>query len=131
MVKRIGFVDPRIFNDARIQIENPQVEARVGNIQFFSVIFRLFKVANLEQNHEDYGQAVIYKGSHQSPYRFYLDSKHIFEDRKVVPVSGNTFKILKESRFSSFFDFIGDTENHFGSFNENPLLGNNVNSICC
>jgi arsenite methyltransferase len=34
----------------------------------------------------------------------------------VFPVCGNTWKMLKETRFSPYFEFIGDFSRHYGIF---------------
>ena len=38
------------------------------------------------------------------------------ETGKVFPVCGNTFKMLKDTRFAPHFEFIGDFSNHYGVF---------------
>ena len=45
-----------------------------------------------------------------------LDGHHSFRAGKIERVCGNTFRMLKESRFASHFDFFGDFSNHFGIF---------------
>jgi hypothetical protein len=70
----------------------------------------LFKFNNgLEINNEDYGQAVIYRGNiEHNNNQYTLDVNNIFIKGKVTLVSGNTFKILHDSRFSNYFNFVGD-----------------------
>jgi hypothetical protein len=38
------------------------------------------------------------------------------ETGKVFPVCGNTWNMLKETRFEEHFDFVGDFSNHYGIF---------------
>jgi len=93
------------------------VEELVGNIGFYSATYRLFKVSELEQNCENYGQAVIYKGTvpeHQ--HLFVLDYFLRFETNNIYPVCSNTFQTLKASRFAEHFEFLGNKETHFGTF---------------
>jgi arsenite methyltransferase len=40
----VGFDDPRLVEDAPITINNAALEAKVGNIKFFSATYRLFKM---------------------------------------------------------------------------------------
>lgn len=119
LAKQVGFVDPRLVEDRPLSIDNEEIAERIGHIQFFSATYRLFKLDGLESHCEDYGQAVAYKGgiSH-SEQRFYLDKHHLIEKGKMFPVCGNTYRMLKESRFNLYFDFYGDTGAHYGIFND-------------
>ena len=55
-------------------------------------------------------------GIPESPHTFNLDSHHGIEKGRVFPVCGNTWHMLKETRFASHFDFIGDFSSHYGIF---------------
>jgi hypothetical protein len=41
---------------------------------------------------------------------------HAIERGKVFPVCGNTWRMLKNTRFAPYFDFIGDFSTHNGIF---------------
>jgi len=117
LAKASGFADPRLVEDRVLTIENPAIEAKVGNIGFTSATYRLFKLDGLEPACEDYGQAVIYKGSVDgAAHMFRLDKHHAMQTGKVFPVCGNTYRMLKESRFADHFEFIGDMQTHYGQF---------------
>ncbi len=117
LAKKAGFADPRLVEDRPLTIENPEIEARVGNIGFTSATYRLFKLDGLEPACEDYGQAVIYKGTvAHAPHVFVLDKHHRMETGRVFPVCGNTWRMLRETRFAGHFDFIGDWNTHHGLF---------------
>ena len=114
--RRPGLRDPRLITDRAIGIGNEEIAAKVGPAQFFSATYRLFKLEGLEPLC-DYGQAVIYKGGlpHAKDI-FVLDKHHAIERGKVFPVCGNTWRMLKDTRFAPYFDFIGDFSTHFGIF---------------
>lgn len=117
LAKRCGFADPRLVEDRPITVANPALQAKLGNLQFFSATYRLFKIDDLEPACEDYGQAVIYKGTvPHSPDHFLLDKHHVIEKGRVFPVCGNTYRMLNESRFRPHFEFIGTWDTHFGIF---------------
>jgi arsenite methyltransferase len=117
LAKAGGFADPRLVEDRPINIDNPEIEKRIGHIRFFSATYRLFKLEGLESACEDYGQAVIYKGTMaHCPREFVLDKHHTIETGKVFPVCGNTYRMLRETRFREYFEFIGDTDTHYGIF---------------
>jgi arsenite methyltransferase len=112
-----GFADPRLVEDRPLTISDTALAERIGAIRFFSATYRLFKLPTLETACEDYGQAVIYRGSIDNhPHRFVLDKHHDIETGKVFPVCGNTWKMLADSRFAAHFDFIGDFSRHYGIF---------------
>lgn len=115
--KKAGFTDPRVVEAAPITIENKELEKRLNGYEFYSVTYRLFKIDSLESDCEDYGQAVIYKGSIEDhPDSFLLDQGHLFEKGKVQAVCGNTFLMLNQTRLKDHFEFIGGFEKHFGIF---------------
>ncbi len=117
LAQRQGFTDPRLFADRPIQVTDTALAARIGRARFFSATYRLFKLDGLESACEDYGQAVIYRGSiAQHADRFVLDKHHDIETGKVFPVCGNTWRMLQDTRFRSHFEFIGDFSRHFGLF---------------
>ncbi|WP_445364103.1 methyltransferase domain-containing protein [Microbulbifer sp. ANSA003] len=112
-----GFRDPRLVESRPLLITNPTLAQRCGSIRFFSATYRLFKLAQLEKDCEDYGQAVIYKGTLPgSADQFVLDGHHIIETGRVFPVCGNTWRMLAETRLAPHFEFIGDFSRHFGLF---------------
>ena len=63
MAKQAGFLDPRLVTSRAIDVENEAMRAKLGQAKFFSATYRLFKLDGLETACEDYGQAVIYKGT--------------------------------------------------------------------
>lgn len=115
--KTCGFKDPRLVKSRPLAIENTRLKAKLGERRFFSATYRLFKLDDLEPACEDYGQAVKYKGSiAHHPDGFALDAHHLIETGKMFPVCGNTYRMLKHTRFSSHFEFFGNWDTHFGIF---------------
>lgn len=136
LARQCGFADPRLVTSKPITINNDELQHKTGDIQFYSATYRLFKSDKLESDCEDYGQAVIYKGTiehHQHSWN--LDNHHCFYTNKVIPVCGNTWNILKLSRFNSHFTFVGDFSMHFGIFDgcgkTVPFEHVNTNKNCC
>jgi hypothetical protein len=117
MAKRVGFLDPRLVTSRALDISNEAIKAKLGEARFYSATYRLFKLDGLETACEDYGQAVVYKGSlAEEPDAFELDGHHRIERGKVFTVCGNTWRMLAETRFAPHFDFIGDFSTHYGIF---------------
>jgi SAM-dependent methyltransferase len=112
-----GFGDPRLVEDRPLALTDAGIRARIGHIDFYSATYRLFKLPHLEPACEDYGQAVVYRGTiADAAERFILDKHHIIERGRVFPVCGNTWRMLRDTRFAPHFDFIGDANTHYGIF---------------
>jgi arsenite methyltransferase len=117
LAHRQGFADPRLTDDRPLIITDPELALRAGNLRFFSATYRLFKLAALETACEDYGQAVIYRGTiPDHPDRLVLDKHHNIETGRVFPVCGNTWRMLHDTRFAAYLDFIGNFSRHYGLF---------------
>jgi len=117
LAKRVGFLDPRLVEDRPLTIDNDEVARRIGHINFFSATYRLFKLADLEPHCENYGQAVIYKGTIPHYERqLQFDKQNVIKAGATFPVSGNTFRMLSETRFAAHFEFLGSNDTHHGIF---------------
>ncbi|MEX1031797.1 MAG: methyltransferase domain-containing protein [Cellvibrionaceae bacterium] len=117
LAKRQGFADARLVEDRPLEITDPSLAPRLGNLRFFSATYRLFKLDELESDCEDYGQAVIYKGTVPNcAHAFVLDKHHYMETGRLFPVCGNTWRMLNDTRFADHFEFIGNFDTHFGIF---------------
>lgn len=117
VAKAAGFKDPRLVTDRPLEITDPEIASKLGEARFFSATYRLFKVDGLESHCEDYGQAVVYKGTIAGQeHAFRLDAHHVIETGKVFPVCGNTWRMLADTRFAPHFQFIGDFSRHYGIF---------------
>jgi hypothetical protein len=117
LARSTGFADPRLVSDRPLEVTDPELAALLGEARFFSATYRLFQIPELEDACEDHGQAVIYRGTIAgSPSRFDFDKHHSLEAGRVVPVCGNTWRMLQQSRFADHFSFIGDFNNHYGLF---------------
>jgi len=117
MLQIIGCPDFRIVTKAKIDLNNPEIGKKVGMVDFYSMTIRAFKLDDLEDICEDYGQVAIYKGSIGGyPHFFDLDDHHRFFTGKPMLVCGNTASIIQNTRFSKYFTIIGDRSIHFGPF---------------
>ncbi|MEQ8495027.1 MAG: methyltransferase type 11, partial [Gammaproteobacteria bacterium] len=117
LARACGFADPRLVEDCPIAITDDAVGARVAGIDFHSATYRLFALDDLEPACEDYGQAVVYRGGVPGAEQvFVLDKHHHIERGRAFPVCGNSWRMLAETRFAPYFEFIGDFETHYGLF---------------
>jgi len=117
IARQSGFVDPRLVTSRPLAITDPELLARLGEVRFYSATYRLFNLAELEDACEDHGQAVRYLGTiPDQPHAIDLDAHHHFETGRHVPVCGNTFRMLNQSRLVDHFAFVGDFARHYGLF---------------
>lgn len=117
IARKAGFPEPRIVTKRIVEIRNREIEEMIGNIRFYSITYRLWKINGLEDACEDYGHIAIYKGGiPESPHRFILDENHVFEKDRPERVCGNTGLMLSKTRFKDYFEIIGNFERHFGLF---------------
>lgn len=118
MARKHGFDDPRLCKDAPITINNKNVQEKLAGIEFYSATYRLWKLPGLlESDCEDYGQAVVYKGTIEGAEKFWdLDGHHRIFKGKVFPVCGNTWHMMASTRYAKHFDFIGNFDTHYGIF---------------
>jgi len=120
MLARLGCHDYRLMAQSKINLLNEEIKRKAGNIEFYSLTVRAFKL-ELEDRCEDYGQVATYLGGiKESPNSFLLDDHHLFERGRGVPVCGNTAAMLKQTRFAEYFRVTGDTKTHFGLFDCGP-----------
>lgn len=118
MAQEVGFKDIRTMTQKAIEIHDPQLRKLIGEARFTSVTYRLFKIASLDYQCEDYGQSATYKGGIEGhPTLFWFDEHHAFEKGRPERVCGNTFAMLK-ARYADFFDLTGDRSTHFGFFRD-------------
>ena len=135
IAKKVGFVDPRIVSKQLINIHNPQIKDMVGNIRFYSITYRLWKLKDLEDTSEDFGHIAVYNGQlSESPFKFELNDRHVFYKNKPDRVCGNTAMMLCRTRFTKYFQILGNFNEHFGAFsshNPNETKDINKSSSCC
>ena len=121
MLRELGCSDSRVVSKSRIAIDNPEIEAKTGMVDFYSMTVRAFKLDTLEDICEDYGQVAVYGGSIPGcAHAFDLDDHHRFITGKPMLVCGNTASMLRETRFTSYFKVTGDRSVHYGPFDCAP-----------
>ena len=130
---KAGCSDFRIVSRAPISTFSPQVQGKIGNLQFESITIRAFKLEALEDKCEDFGQIAYYLGTlPHAPNRFGLDDHHLFETNRPLAVCSNTAEMVSGTRFGKHFKVIGDTSVHYGLFDCAPAAASaNPSGACC
>ncbi len=131
----LGCPDHRVISSTRLSLNNKEIEDKIGMIDFYSMTIRVFNLVNLEDICEDYGQVATYNGLIDNcPHFFDLDDHHRFITGKPMLVCGNTASMLHETRFTKYFNIVGDRSIHYGPFDcssPNGQLLDNVGGACC
>lgn len=121
LLTKLGYPDYRVISSSPIELNNSDIENKIGMVDFHSAVVRAFKLDNLEDICEDYGQIAIYKGTiPEHRHTFPLDDHHVFITGKPMLVCGNTASMLEETRLKSHFTVIGNRNVHYGAFDCAP-----------
>jgi arsenite methyltransferase len=140
LARRAGFTDPRVVSASPITLQNDEIASRVGTAQFTSVTYRLFKLAGLDDQCEDYGQTAVYRGGIEGAESlFWLDDHHAFERGRPERVCANTAAMLASTRFARWFEVHGARETHLGLYSCGPTtaaaqdasVARKVGGSCC
>ncbi|MBF0180585.1 MAG: methyltransferase domain-containing protein [Magnetococcales bacterium] len=137
LLRELGYLDYRMTEFHPLTINNPEVERIIGMVDFHSVTARVFKLADLEDICEDYGQMAVYRGTIPDwPHHFDLDDHHRFITGKPVLVCGNTASMLTNTRYRDHFTVHGDRSVHYGPFDCGPVTtrqaeDGNAGGGCC
>ena len=130
LLRELGIRDYRVVARRQLTIENEEIERQVGNIKFYSITIRAFKL-DLEDQCEDYGQVATYLGTADNPHRFVLDDHHVFETGRPVLVCGNTADMVSRTRYGAAFRVVGDKSQHFGAFTCGPTAAVEADVAAC
>jgi len=113
----VGFIEQLKMSMRRVSLDDPEIHEKAGRIDFYSITVRAFKIDGLEDQCEDYGQVVMYRGTlPESPHTFVLDDHHTFIAGKPYTVCGNIASMLSETRYAKHFQVTGDRSVHYGLF---------------
>jgi len=119
LAQQAGFAPPQLVESHPIDIEDPEVAARAGDIGFCSATYRVFKAAGSESTEEDYGLQAVYLGTVPNcPESLGFSLAYSFAAGKATPVSGNLARTILGSRFVDDFEILGSFSEHLGAFDD-------------
>jgi len=119
IMAKCGWADFRYTSTTILSTDNEEIINKLGFATFTSRTVRAFKLNDLEDICEDYGQVAYYDGSISGyPHYFDLDDHHRFVTGKPMLVCGNTASMLSNTRYGKAFKVIGDRSVHYGVFGE-------------
>jgi len=130
-----GWPDFRYTSVRELDLNSDEVKNKLGFAVFSSRTVRAFKLNDLEDICEDYGQVAYYDGSIPGHLHFFdLDDHHRFFAKKPMLVCGNTASMISNTRYGKAFNVIGDRSAHFGAFGCAPASGGEAgmeSGSCC
>jgi SAM-dependent methyltransferase len=126
LMMKTGWTDFRYTNIRGVELTNEEIENKIGFANFSSRTVRAFKLNDLEDICEDYGQTAWYDGSIPGcPHFFDLDDHHRFFTNKPMLVCGNTASMVSGTRYGKAFKVTGDRSVHYGKFDCAPASSDN------
>ena len=90
----VGCLDVRVVDSHPVPLLDPEIERRIGLVEFRSLTVRGFKL----------------------PHAFLLDDNHRLEGGRPLPVCDNTADMLSATRYAPNFRLAGAKSTHFGLF---------------
>eukprot|EP01071_Lankesteria_metandrocarpae_P004915 Lankesteria_metandrocarpae@DN3746_c0_g1_i1.p1 len=109
MARSVGFNGIRIIK-SHPHTCTPETSVKLNNAKFYSVTYRLFKCAEVEDTAEHYGDTVTYMGSMEGAETEYVfDVNHTFGKYEPLVVDGQTAALVSKSWLASHFRTETDT----------------------
>ncbi|MCL2711921.1 MAG: methyltransferase domain-containing protein [Methanomassiliicoccaceae archaeon] len=131
LMAECGWPDIRYTNIRAMEISDEEIRKKTDVISFSSRTVRAFKLDDLEDICEDYGQVARYDGSIAGhPHYFDLDDHHRFFTGKPMLVCGNTASMLSDTRYGKAFEVAGDRSVHYGKFGGCSTAERNKGQCC-
>ena len=135
LMSMVGWTDFRYTAACGIDMTNEEIAQKIGFVNFTSRTVRAFKLDDLEDICEDYGQVAYYDGSIPGyPHYFDLDDHHRFFTNKPMLVCGNSASMVSKTRYGTAFKLIGGRSVHFGAFEGCGTVaeaGGGASGACC
>ena len=112
-----GWADFRYTSIRNLDLGGGEIEEKLGFAEFSSRTVRAFKLSDLEDACEDYGQVAYYDGGIPGHRHFFdLDDQHRYFTGKPALVCGNTASMLSNTRYGAHFRVTGERAVHYGLF---------------
>jgi SAM-dependent methyltransferase len=116
LMTAVGWADFRYTSIQEFDLGSENIKRKIGFVTFTSRTVRAFKLGDLEDICEDYGQVAYYNGRIPGHTHFFdLDDHHRFFTNRPMLVCGNTSSMLTNTRFAKVFK-VTDRIEHFGAF---------------
>jgi ubiquinone/menaquinone biosynthesis C-methylase UbiE len=124
-LRAAGWESFRYMEKRRVVIQDKRQAKALEEVDLTFRVIRAFKLGNLEDLCENYGQSAEYLGTMPGFNQFFdLDDKHRFYVDKPIRVCGNTCALVENTRFARHFRIQGNRQDrHFGLYTYCPYCG--------
>jgi arsenite methyltransferase len=117
MIKEVGFNYYFTVTSNPITINNLEISKQLGEIKFFSATIRAFKIPELEDRCEDYGDEAMYLGTIPGQEEeFMFDRSHVFKTNIAEKVCRNMSFIFSKCNLYKKHFSVKFGKNHLGLF---------------
>ena len=115
---KVGFNYYYTISQSPITIYNSEIEKQVKGIKFFSITVRAYKIEDLEDRCEDYGEEATYLGTLGSGMEksFTFDKSHVFKTGEKLRVCRNFSLVLRMCPLYAKHFEVTDNKGHLGLF---------------
>jgi arsenite methyltransferase len=117
-----GFNYYYTFSQSLITVNNPEIELQLKNIKFYSITVRAYKIEELEDRCEDYGDEATYLGTLAPGLEesFKFDHSHVFKTGEKTRVCRNFSLVLRKCPLYAKHFKVIEGKNHIGLFESTP-----------
>lgn len=130
-MEKVGFKSYFIAKRTDVTLDNKEVQKQVGNLKFYSWTVRAFKIPEIEDRCEDYGEFATYLGTMPDyPEQFKFDEDHTFVKGEKVRICRNFALIFTKSRFAPYFQ-VTEMKDHNGIFQATASESSKKKTGCC
>lgn len=122
MMERVGFKYHYYVKQSVVTVDNKALEAQCGNIKFYSITIRAYKIPELEDRCEDYGEEATYLGTLGSGLEneFKFDRTHIFKTGEKLRICRNFGLVLSQCPLFARHFVLTPPKAHVGLFETQP-----------
>ncbi|KAJ1860896.1 hypothetical protein LPJ73_001189 [Coemansia sp. RSA 2703] len=103
MAEHVGFARPRVLAISHIEIHDAELKQLVGDVKFYSITYRLFKLPKTHIAAEGPSNATYLGAIEGHADKYELDIDNNFKTNVPTPVSADTAHIIAHSWISKFF----------------------------
>ncbi|KAK9659773.1 hypothetical protein K7432_018531 [Basidiobolus ranarum] len=97
-IENVGFVDTRMLSKSPIEVVDQELLTLVGDVKFYSITYRLFKISTLKQARKYQGHTATYLGTIPGhPEGYLLDACTYLLKDQPISVSVNSAEILSKT----------------------------------
>lgn len=116
LMSKVGWADFRYTTTTDFDLNSENLKRKIGFANFTSRTVRAFKLDDLEDICEDYGQVAFYNGGIPGHTNYFdLDDHHRFFKNQPMLVCGNTSSMISNTRYAKVFT-VTEKTGHFGVF---------------